>query len=105
MKSDKKKGFWQIEYNLLPSDANVLVLKGDACHMLPRGSEEPEYDCAKEDFKDFVNVFGDISDSEPDSDCKLALPDELEDGLDEFGDGEKGEKSKSKPGKRRNRVR
>ena len=101
VRSDKKKGFWQIEYDLLPSDANVLVLKRDACHTLPRGSDEPEYDRAKEDFNEFVNVFGDISDSEPDSDCELALPDELEDGLDEFGDGEKGEKSKSKPGKKK----
>ena len=105
VKSDKKKGFWQIDYNLLPSDANLLVLKRDACHTLPRGLEEPEYDRAKEDFNDFVNVFGDLSDSDPDSDCELALPgdDELEmnDRLDEFGDGEQGVKPKSKPGKKK----
>ena len=105
VKSDKKKGFWQIEYDLLPSDTNILVLKWDACHMLPRGLEEPEYNHAKENFNNFMNVYGNILDSKPDSDCKLALPgnDELEihDGLEEFGDGEQGEKPKLKLVKKR----
>ena len=73
-KSDKNNGFWQIEYDMLPLDANVLVPNWDVCHMLTRGLEEPEYDCTKEDLNDFVNVLGDILESNPDSNCKLALP-------------------------------
>ncbi len=52
---DKKNGFYQTEYDLLPSDTNALVLKYDVCHTLASGLEEPEYDCAKEDLNNFVN--------------------------------------------------
>ncbi len=31
VKSDKNNGFWQIDYDLLPLDANVLVPNWDAC--------------------------------------------------------------------------
>ena len=99
VKSDKKKGFWQIEYDLLSLDANILVLNWDVRHLLPRGSEEPEYNHAKEDVNDFVNVFCDMLEYNPDSDCKLALPVnanmESYAGEDKFEEGEEDAKQKS----------
>lgn len=52
-----------------------------------------------------MNVFGNIPESGPDSNCELVLRGneefEIDGGVEEFGDGEQGEELKSKPGKKK----
>ena len=107
VKSDKKKGFWHVEFDMLRTDDNVLVcLRRDALTTVEKGTEEKLYDHMDELMEEAINDLEKIGESDTEFDCDLAL-NRNEDGDDEeiFDDDEieseqRGMKKKKKMSKK-----
>ena len=80
----KKRGYWEVEYDLFPNDAKTLVITRRQCTTLRPGEDEPEYD-SKHEKIDAATERLELLDSEPEEDYDLALPDEHDDNAEEDG--------------------
>ena len=94
--SDKKKGWYNVEYDLFPTDARSLRLPRTSLTTMRQGQEEPQYDKRHDKVE---QVLADLELLEPDpEDFDLVLPDSDE---DEEEDNSGGHKKKSKRKKTR----
>ena len=96
-RGDNRKGWYHMEYDLLPAEGKSLRLPRGSCQTLRMGEDEPQYDPKHDKVEQAIN---DVELLEPEDDFDLVLPDsDCDDDVSAVGDANK--PTKNKKGKRK----
>ena len=96
---DKKKGHWNVQYDLFPEAGKTLVITRRQCTTLRAGEDEPQFDPKHEKVDDATERL-ELLDSEPEEDYDLVLPDADNDNND---DDDGFDRKPKKPKKKKSR--
>lgn len=98
---DKRKGYWEVEYDLFPTEGRTLVITRRQCSTLRDGEDEPIFDPKYDKVNDATERL-ELLESEPEEDFDLVLP-ESSDDEDNNGMGDGSTKPKARKKKRKTR--
>ena len=98
---NKRKGYWEVEYDLFPAEGRTLVITRRQCSTLRDGDDEPIFDPKYDKVNDATERL-ELLESEPEEDFDLALP-ESSDDEDNNGMGDGSTKPKARKKKRKTR--
>jgi hypothetical protein len=100
---DKRRGYWEVEYDLFPTEGRTLVITRRQCTTLRDGEDEPIFDPKHDKVNDATERL-ELLESEPEDDCDLALPDSSDDEeADEMVDASTKPKARKKKKKKKTR--
>ena len=76
---DKKRGWWNVSYDLFPDGEKSLLVSRRQCTTLRDGEDEPQYNPKHDKINEATERL-ELLDLEPEEDFDLALPDSDDDG-------------------------